>query len=236
MYKLIHLSLNMALDSLKFKHPFTCIVAGSTSSGKTNWVYNLLENWDYLIQISTNNLKVLWCYGQKESLLNKTPENIKINYFEGIPSEFDLKSFSPDIIVLDDLMNELKSDINVKNLFTKLSHHLNISVIFITQNIFSQDKSMRTISLNSHYICVMKSVRLTQQIGILANQIWPGKGKKITDIYIKATVNNFSYLLFDLHPQQIEDKFRIRNRIFRQELPKNLYDKYYSVPIYYSLE
>ena len=226
----------MALDDLKFKHPFTCIVAGSTSSGKTNWVYNLLENWEYLIKIRTNNLKVLWCYGQQESLLNKNSKNFKIDYFQGIPSEDDIKSILPNIIVLDDLMNELKSDLNVKNLFTKLSHHLNISVIFITQNIFSQDKSMRTISLNSHYICVMKSVRLTQQIGILANQIWPGKGKKIIDIYIKATENNFSYLLFDLHPQQIEDKFRIRNRIFRQELPRNLYHNYKSVPIYYSLE
>lgn len=226
----------MSLDILKFKHPFTCIVAGCTSSGKTVFVEKLLENWEYLIDINVKKLKVLWCNGTDNNTKNQFFDNIEIFYFRGIPSVDDIQSNDYNIIVLDDLMNEVKYNENVKSLFTKHSHHLNISVIFITQNIFSQDKSMRTISLNAHYIVILKSIRLTQQIGILANQIWPHKSKKLIDVYKAATDDKYSYLLLDLHPNQSEDKFRIRNRIFRDELPQKLSEIYYSVPIFYSLD
>src|SRR6266516_4634216 len=160
----------MSVDELKFRHPFTCIVAGIKGSGKT-----------------------FWCYGQEKELYMVPIDNVKITYFNGLPTQELIEQNRPDIIVIDDLMNELKNDETVKNLFTKGSHHLNISVIYITQNIFSQDKSMRTISLNSHYIVILKGIRLTQQVSILGNQIFPGKSRNLMRIFKHATQKPYSY-------------------------------------------
>ena len=40
-------------------------------------------------------------------------------------------------------------------LFTKGSHHRNLTVIYIVQNVFDKGKYSRTISLNSHYHVVI---------------------------------------------------------------------------------
>ena len=135
------------LEEFKFRHPFTAIVCGMTSSGKTEFTSRLLKNWKQLIKIDTSFLNVLWCYSESESVKNISISNTRVNYFKGIPNSDDLKTYSPQIIVLDDLMGDINKDI--KDLFTKLSHHKNISIILIVQNSFNQNKFMRDISLNT---------------------------------------------------------------------------------------
>jgi len=56
------------------------------------------------------------------------------------------------------------SDNAVIDLFSKGSHHKNLSVIFITQNLFHQYRGMQDISLNSNYIVVFKNPRDRAQI------------------------------------------------------------------------
>jgi len=76
------------------------------------------------------------------------------------------------LLILDDLMNETNQ--NVTDLFTKGSHHRNLSVAYIVQNLFNNGKH-RTISLNSHYIVVFKNPRHASQIVHLAKQAYPPK-------------------------------------------------------------
>ena len=45
-----------------FKVPFTCIVSGSSGSGKTTFVERLLKERNEIIQPSP--LKVLYCFGE----------------------------------------------------------------------------------------------------------------------------------------------------------------------------
>jgi len=61
------------------------------------------------------------------------------------------------LVVIDDLMNETNR--SVTDPFTKGSHHINISVIYIVQNLINKGKEHRTISLDSHYIVVFESPR-----------------------------------------------------------------------------
>lgn len=222
----------MSKIDFQFKIPFTCIVAGMTSSGKTILVRQFLNNWKNLININENILKVLWCYGQMQELYNKNIENVEIIYNKGLPSLEYIQEIKPNLIVLDDLMDNITNEI--KDLFTKTSHHLNISVIFIVQNIFNQNKYMRTISLNSHYIIILKGARITQQVTILSRQIFPNKSKEVTEIFKAATAKPFGYLLFDLHPQS-NDKYRLRTRIFKEEVPKHLQKFHSFSPIYYKI-
>ena len=55
-----------------------------------------------------------------------------------------------NIFIFNDMMGE-KDDI-IANLFTKKSHHGNLSVIYIVQNLFHKRKDHRTISLNACYL------------------------------------------------------------------------------------
>ena len=71
-------------------------------------------------------------------------------------------------------MHEVVDDKNVLNLFTVGSHYRNISVIFLTQNVYEKGKYARSISLNSHYFILFKNRRDQAQITHLARQIFSG--------------------------------------------------------------
>ena len=73
------------------------------------------------------------------------------------------------LLVIDDLMSETNSEIN--ELFTKGSHHQNISVIFITQNLFYTEKDTRTMNLNTHYIVLFKNPRDATQVAHFGRQM-----------------------------------------------------------------
>ena len=110
-----------------------------------------------------------------------------------MPSEEDLKLFPSSeqtIIVIDDLQ--------ISNVFSRESHHRNISVMLILQNLFHQGKYSRDISLNTHYFNLFKTPRDTQQIKLLGQQI--GIQKKLLDVSLDATESPFGYLLIDLSP------------------------------------
>ena len=74
--------------------------------------------------------------------------------------------------MLDDLMDSAYST-KVSQLFNKGSHHRNISLVLITQNLSQQGPSSRDILLNSKYIVVFKNPRDKTQIVHLARQVYP---------------------------------------------------------------
>ena len=159
-------------------HPFTSIVAGFTQSGKTAWVKTLLENAQQTIRPPAQ--RIIWCCGQWQSMYLEMIDTIPgIEFYEGIPFEIDPRVFldvnKRSQIVLDDLMAQSGSNKRIANLFTKRSHHRNLSVIYIVQNIFHQGTKTRNISPNTHYIVLFKSPRGKQQILTLARQINPGR-------------------------------------------------------------
>ena len=86
-----------------------------------------------------------------------------------------------NLIVFDDQMIEAGKDNRIVNLFTKGSHHRNLSVIYIVQNLFHQGKGNRSISLNSHYLVLFKNPRDKLQVLNLAKQMYPGR----TDFFLK---------------------------------------------------
>jgi len=81
-------------------------------------------------------------------------------------------SFSPKLIIISDLMRESSSSDAIVDLFTKGSHHNNLIVIVISQNLFHQSREQRDISLNVNYIVVFKNPRDRVQIRHLARQVF----------------------------------------------------------------
>lgn len=199
-----------------FKHPTTIIVAGPTQAGKTEFVIKLLKN--NLIVPTPNN--IIWAYGQKNQ---KQMDKISavapnVDFSEGLP---DLENINPEennLLILDDLMDELQKNKNCSNLFTRGSHHNNITVIAIVHNLFNQQKYTRTIALNTRYYVLFKSPRDTQQIQHFGRQIFPQHKTFIPAALKQATTKPYGYLIIDLH-SQTPDTLRVHTGIFPDEIP-----------------
>ena len=104
----------------------------------------------------------------------------------------------------------------IKNLFAN-GRHLNLSVVFISQNLFYMGKKCRTISLNSTYIMVFKNPRDQTQIRHLACQMFPSKLKFLQAAYEEETKYPYRYLFLDFHPNSPEFA-----RVCRNILPYDL--------------
>ena len=219
------------LEEFKFKHPFTAIVSGKTSSGKTEFTRKLISNWRSIIKINVKILNVLWCYSEFESIKELNITNVKINYYKGVPTKEDIQNYSPNLIVLDDLMSEVTEDI--KNLYTKLSHHKNISILLILQNLYYKNKYMKDIRLNTQYYILMKGSS-EEQVGILGRQLYSAPPRKIINIFNHATTSDFGYLIFDDLPRT-KPQYRLKTRIFNDELSPQIRSFHSFCPIYYNL-
>ena len=196
-------------------HPFTCLVSGPTQSGKTEFLLKLLENHDKIIEPSPN--KIMWCYGEyNQRVANALPTDALFK--EGL-WEDDLDPTKNNLLILDDLMMEANSNKFIEELFIRRSHHQNVSVILTVHNLFYQGKSMRTISLNTHYFILFKNPRDAGQVKYLGNQLFPTKGtgaKFLGDAYKQATSEPHGYLLLDLK-QETPENLRVLSNIFPSE-------------------
>ena len=81
--------------------------------------------------------RIIWCYSQWQpaytQLLMMIPT---LEFVKGIPESLENDSYLDvnirNLIVIDDQMIEARKDNRIVNLFTKGSHHRNLSVIFIS--------------------------------------------------------------------------------------------------------
>ena len=96
--------------------------------------------------------KIVYCYGEYQRLFDEYRSRVTFN--RGLPNLEDFDGSESVLLIIDDTMNEM--DEPVANLFTKGSHHRNVSVAFLVQNLFHKNKHIRTISLNAHYmVCLL---------------------------------------------------------------------------------
>ena len=192
-----------------FKHPFTAIISGPSGSGKTCFVEKLLKHNESMIQPSPS--RVIWHYGQWQSMYNAM-DGVELK--QGPPSDEDIQTYNDSLLIIDDLMSECVA--LSSNIFTKFSHHLRISVIYILQNLFVQSKNQRSISLNTGHIVLFKNPRDFSQAMFLARQVSPYNPNLCVEAFLDATKKPHSYLLFDFL-QDTPDTHRMRTNIFPGE-------------------
>ena len=209
---------------LKFKHPTTCLISGCTQSGKTFKTLQIIEDWKIQFAINKNSFNVLWFYSQfQEKYQTVNSSTLVLNFVNGKPSDEIIEEFKPDLIVLDDLMDELKNDPILNKFFTQTCHHKGITVFFIVQNLFLQGNFMRTVSLNTHYFLIMDSPRAIKQLEYFSRQIKKKSSNEDAEkIFERAKSNRkYGYLLIDLHPTT-PYRLRYRSRITSFEVPEEL--------------
>lgn len=200
--------------SLKFKHSSTYLLSGPTGSGKTSFIKKFLKERNRLIDKYIE--EVVYCLPEGQ-IVDQTIPYTKLH--RGVPDISMFKDLKPRILILDDLLSSV--DAAVVELFIRGSHHYNLSVMFVVQNLFSKNKGVRDISLNSHVIVLFSNPRDKQQIQTLARQISPENPRFISDAYSDATKKPYGYLVLDLH-QLTPEEYRFRTNIFLNEYPRNI--------------
>jgi hypothetical protein len=133
-----------------------------------------------------------------------------------------MESFDPsdtNLLVLDDQMNEGKNNANAfGNLFTKGSHHRNITIVYMMQNLFEKGGSNRTINLNSHYLVMFKNPRDARQSHVLGMQMYPKNPRFLSQVFDDATsAKPHTYLLLD-YRQETDGKLRVMTNVLGEGL------------------
>ena len=209
-------------DHLKFKHPFTCIVAGQTGSGKTSSVIKLLQKLDSLCTAPRFEGDIIWCYSEETAVPRQQLDKLRLNitYQEGLTETYGNARGDPSLIILDDLLQHVCSK-DVCDLFTKGSHHRNTSVLLLTQNIFHQPHTFET-SLNAKYLVLLKNVRDKNQFTFLARQVYPEHSQSLYDSYKNATLRPHGYFILDF-AQDTDERLRFRTHVLPDEGPPIVY-------------
>ncbi|XP_071581967.1 uncharacterized protein [Temnothorax nylanderi] len=217
---------------VRWKHPWTSIVCGPTGCGKTIFVKTFLRQLSHMSDVRFERVLFYYAewqeayrhlqYDAREEAVPKK-KNI-IEFHEGLPrpEDYSADPLSPKLVIIDDLMRESSSCDAIVDLFTKDSHHKNLSVILISQNLFHHGRGQRDISLNANYIVVFKNPRDRAQIRHLARQVFPNDPKFLEEAYYDATSRPHGYLLLDLK-QSTPDEYRFRTCIFPDDTAHFVY-------------
>ena len=127
---------------MRLKAPFTALMSGHTSSCKTQYMQQLIEGADTL----TNNppWEIIYCYGAWRVAFDALEERGVITREGLLAAESIPVDKKARWVVVDDLMEEMLGNKTMNNMFTKYSHHRNISMFFLVQDLFK--KNNRTLT------------------------------------------------------------------------------------------
>lgn len=193
---------------MRMKSPFTAIVSGPTGAGKSKLLQRLIEHASEVSVPAPE--EIIYCYGVWQPLFDEIKG---VTFHEGF---IDVRENIPNDrhhrwLIIDDLMDENNGQAD--GLYTKLSHHMNISVFFVVQNFFK--KQQRTMSLNTHYLFLFKNPRDSAFISHLARQMYPSNSRFLVESYQDATKKPYSYLMLDMK-QNTDDRVRVIGNYFSE--------------------
>jgi hypothetical protein len=195
------------------------IVSGPSSSGKTHFVLQLIDNARELFDTPPD--KVFWCYGHHTEM-HEAMGRKNFNMIQGLPRNFDFVTPN-SLIMLDDLMAQSANDARVTELFTQAAHHVPCFIVKTTQNLFPKGKESRNHSLNTQYLVLFKNPGDQLQVRTLENHMYPHSNNYLVKAFDAATRDKpHSYLFLDRH-KLTADHIRVRTNIFPAQRPMIAY-------------
>ena len=202
------------MNIIPFNSPTTAIISGPTGSGKSTFIFRIIENVSVMFEEKV--CKIYYFYTVWQTLFDRF-QNKNVSFLKGLPNEDIIEKISDsnhNLLILDDMQMSALNSSFIANLFSRESHHKNLSVFLVLQNFFHQGKYGRDISLNSHYLILFRNKRDKNIIKILGTQI--GLGKELENVYLDATNEPYGYIMIDLTPSG-NSTYMLRSHIFPDE-------------------
>jgi hypothetical protein len=131
-------------------------------AGKTCFVLNFLRSAHQLFEDPRCLQNVIYFYNNEQDAYDDfREENIVHEWRKEMPTSFLIEELARpykltggSIMVIDDFGQDINLD--TAKIFTQVAHHFNVTIFLLQQNIFTQIKGFRDISLNSTYTVLYK--------------------------------------------------------------------------------
>ena len=147
------------VENTQFAKPIRAIFSGSSQSGKTYLIGEILK---YQKRIFGSKFTLVKYYYPE--YLGECPVNwhtfldIPITYESGFPTKDHILDLSPNsLLVIDDNMKKVVNSELMRQLFNVISGKKNISVICVTQNYFTQGPYSRDIRNSANYVALFRN-------------------------------------------------------------------------------
>ena len=197
---------------------------GMSNSGKTTYIKTLLEQADKAFTEKPS--RIIYFYNVYQSKFSEMETSIpNITFHQGVPQRCDIEKYAATekhlLLVFDDLYYEVISSKDLSDLVIMLSHHMNISSIFSSHNLFTRGKFSKTIATNLHYI-LLCTLRNRLQLLTLATQLFcqKGKSRSFMGVYDRVTKEYpYSPLILDLSPKCPDSRYMLRINVLPGQYP-----------------
>lgn len=211
------------MASMKLKSPAGYFLAGPTSSGKSHFLARLISCKNEMFDVPP--VQVYYAYKEwQPKLFGQMQARDGVKFHRGLPTEEKMKEWSQlagrqhIALILDDLQHDVGKNQQIAIAFAVTSHHCNISLFFVSQNLFPQSRYSRDLVLNCHYLILFSSKRDKLQVSNIGKQLCPGQSRYFLTAYEDAmSMKPYNYLLVDLHPCTAKEHM-LRTSIFPGEL------------------
>ena len=207
-------------------HPYRILIIGSSGSGKTNTLLNLINNQPDIDKIY---LYAKDPYEKKYQYLINKREEVGLDHFND-PKTFikysnemqdvykNIEDYNPIkkrkvLIVFDDMIADMINNKKLNPIVTELfirGIKLNISIVFITQSYFKVPKDVK---LNSTHFFIMKILNKRELQQIALNHSSDIDFKDFMEIYKECTKEPYSFLVNDTTLQS-DNPLRFRYNFF----------------------
>ena len=212
------------MDVLKLSTPISCLVAGPTMSGKSRFIYKLLQNQAHIFD--KQFVKIYYCYAIDQPLFMDMKKNMpKIVFYQGIPDMTLITSWSKEgsvMLVFDDFQEQISNSKEASDLLLAGTHHLGVSSIIVYQNLYPKNKYARNIALNTQVYLMLKNRRNMDQLSTFGRQILPGKCPAFNAICVDA-FDKYGYLMVVTDPRLQHTDLMLRTNIFPEDGPTIVY-------------
>ena len=201
-----------------FSHPTQIIITGPTKAGKTTLTTQILSNRDVMFPDPPLQ-EIYWFYSMEPSVSQARKDLPGVNFIQGQPTFEKLNSLDkriPKLVVLDDMMDmtDKKGTFEeLKKVFTALSHHGNMSLMFLVQDLYV-NKNMTRLANQAENVLAMCNGAATYQLGKLANKLF-GPGHEpfirwaVSDV---KSHSKYGYLLLST-AAGLPECYKVRSRI-----------------------
>ncbi|CAC5399436.1 unnamed protein product [Mytilus coruscus] len=127
-------------------------------------------------------------------------------FFHRITVDLEIVDFfdpnKKTMISLDDRMFTSAKNSRINDLFREGSHHRNLSVVVLNQNLFfGQDPTQRR---NCHYLVLFNNPIDRQHVKTIGRQMYPSRSDFFLRKFEEATSRSYGILLVDLKPGTTE--------------------------------
>ena len=147
------------INNYTFLKPMRAIFSGSSQSGKTYLIGQILECQEKLFGDKFEFVKYYYpTYLDESPVEYHNMTDTPISYTAGFPNKQEILEMPRNsLLVIDDQADEAMKSPLINQLFKVISGKKNISVILVTQNYFLQAKNSRDIRNSCNYIGLFRN-------------------------------------------------------------------------------